>query len=434
MQDTIEQIITLLKKQNIQEFEIDISKSVGTSTAVRLGKVENISKYQNQNLDITIYNNQQTGHASSVDLSISSIQSTINAAINIAKYTEFDKFHSLAPKEVLAFSPPDLNMFFPWELSAETAVNLAFECEEAGLSANGIDNSNGAEISSFSGTSWYVNSSGLSVSRKSSIHSLGCSLMASNGDDKQTSYEYCSVLDAKTLLSATKIGEKAVKNTLKKLGGSLIKSGNYPVIFTNKVSSSIISSILGSISGSSQYRKSTFLEGAIDKIIMPENINIIEKPLALKTIGSRAFDDDGVLKNTQHFIKDGRVATYIMGQYSANQMQSKTTGNAGGVNNVIVPATQNMGLQEIIKQMQNGIVVDELMGQGVNGITGDYSRGASGFLIKNGEIIQRIAGITIAGNLKQMIQDIEIIGNDFDTQKNIKVGSILIKNMVVAGS
>jgi PmbA protein len=433
MNRTIDLILETLKSQNITEFEIDISKSIGTSTAVRLGEVENISQYQNQNLDITVYKNGASGHASSVDMSKNAINSAVLSAANIASFTQSDKFHSLAPKERLAFEVPNLDMFHPWDLNPELAVDIATRCESAGLEFDGITNSDGAEISSFSGTSWYINSTGLIASRKSSSHSLGCSFIAEKNGEMQTSYKYDSVLDNNDFLPAEEIGKLAAKNTVEKLGGSLIKSGNYPVVFTNKVSSSIISSILSGISGSAQYKKTTFLSGKLGEIILPQSVHIIEKPLVAKTIGARAYDDDGVLKAQQYFVKDGVVQTYIMGQYSANQMQSKTTGNAGGVANVVVPATQEMGLEAIIKEMKNGVVIDELMGQGVNGITGDYSRGASGFLVENGEIIQRISGITIAGNLTEMLKNIEIIGNDADSQKNIKVGSILISNMTIAG-
>lgn len=434
MKQTIDLILENLKKHNITEFEIDIAKSIGTSTSVRLGSLENTSQYQNQHIDLTVYKGKKSGNASSADLSEVGIQNLIQSANNIANFTEKDEFHSLAPKELLAFNSPDLDMFYPWDLSAEKAIQIATECEEAGLNTRGINNSDGAEISSFSGTSWYINSNDLIVSRKSSSHSLGCSLIAEKNDEKQTSYEYSSVIDKNDMPTASKIGELAAKNTLEKLGGGLITSGNYPILFTNKVSNGIISIILGALSGGAQYKKTSFLFDSLGSIIMPETIDIIENPLALKTIGSRSYDDDGVLKNKQYFIQNGAVKTYIMGQYSANQLQSKTTANAGGVANVVVPTTKDISLEQMIQEMQNGVIIDELMGQGINGITGDYSRGAGGFLVKNGEIVQRISGITIAGNLKQMIQDIVIIGNDFDRQKNIKVGSILIKNMMVAGS
>jgi PmbA protein len=434
MNNTIDTILEVLKKHHIKEFEIDIAKSIGTSTAIRLGELENISNYQNQSLDITIYQNGKSGHASSADLSKTGIENAITSAKNIANFTQFDEFQSLAPKELLAFNPPDLDMFHPWELHPDVAIDIATQCENAGRNIAGITNSDGSEISSFSGTSWYINSHGLVVSRKSSSHSLGCSLIAERQGMKETSYYYHSVLDSADLLSPQTIGKKAATYTLEKLGGGLIPSGNYPIIFSNKVSSSIIGSILGALSGGAQYKKASFLAGTLDTIILPQTIDIIEQPLTPKTIGSKAYDDDGVLKKSQYFVKDGKVQNYILGQYSANQLQMQTTGNAGGVANVVVPHTQDIDLIAMQQEMHNGIIIDELMGQGINGITGDYSRGAGGFLVQNGEITQRISGITIAGNLKEMLKNIAIIGNDSDAQKNIKVGSILISNMMVAGA
>ncbi|BAS68425.1 metalloprotease PmbA [Bathymodiolus septemdierum thioautotrophic gill symbiont] len=425
--------IALLKKYKVSDYEISLSSSSGVSTTVRLGKVETLQYHLDKSFDVNVYFGNKKGHASSVDTSTISLEKTIESACLIAKYTQEDPFNSLAPKKLMAFDRPDLDLYYPWDLDAQQSIELAKSCEEVALAQNEIDNSEGAEVSSFQGEGLYANSNDLIATQSSTRHSLNCSLIAKRGDDMQTAYEYTTALDARDLESPQKVGEKAAKLAQQKLGSRTIKSQKCPVIFSARLSSGLFSSLLGALNGSSQYKKSTFLLNSIDKIVLPEDISLFENPFAKKTLGAKTMDHDGVLKREQYFIQDGRVKQYVMGQYSANQLGLKTTANAGGVSNVIIKENFNGGLDTLIKAMGKGLVVTELMGQGVNGTTGDYSRGALGFWVENGEIQYPVSGLTIAGNLKEMLLGIVHIGNDVDHRSNIKVGSVLVNQMTVAG-
>lgn len=425
--------VELLKKYQTSDYEILLNSSSGVSTVVRLGEVETLQYHLDKSFDVNVFFGKKKGHASSVDTSKASLEKTIESACLIAKYMQEDPFNGLAKKELMAFNAPNLDLYHPWDLDAQYSIELAKVCEETALAQNEIDNSEGAEVSSFQGEHLYANSNGLLATQSSTNHSLNCALIAKRGDDMQTASEYTMALDASDLETPQLLGEKAAKLAQQKLGARSLASQKCPVIFTPRLSSGLFSSLLGALSGASQYKKSTFLLNSIDKIVLPESINLREHPFAKKTLGAKAIDRDGVLKREQYFIKDGRVKSYVMGQYSANQLGLKTTANAGGVSNVIIKENFDGGLDEMIKFMDKGLVVTELMGQGVNGTTGNYSRGALGFWVENGNIQYPVSGLTIAGNLKEMLLGIVYVGNDIDERNNIKVGSVLVKQMTIAG-
>ncbi|CAB9544517.1 TldE protein, part of TldE/TldD proteolytic complex [Bathymodiolus brooksi thiotrophic gill symbiont] len=433
LEKTAQLAIELLKKYQVSDYEIALESSSGVSTSVRLGKVETLQYHLDQNFEINVYFGKKKGHASSVDISKSSLDKTIESACLIAKYTQDDPFNGLAPKELMAFDAPDLDLYHPWDLDAQHSIDIAIACEEAALAQDEINNSEGAEVSSFQGESLYANSNGLIATQNATSHSLSCSLIAQRGDDMQTAYEYTTALDANELEASQKVGKKAAKLAQQKLGARSIPSQKCPVIFTSRLSGGLFSQLLGALGGSRQYKKSTFLLNSIDTIVLPEDISLREHPFAKKTLGAKAIDRDGVLKRAQYFVENGRVKSFVMGQYSANQLGLKTTANAGGVSNVIVESNFDGGLDEMIKTMGKGLVVTELMGQGVNGTTGNYSRGALGFWVENGEIQYPVSGLTIAGNLKDMLLGIVSVGNDVDYRSNIKVGSVLIEQMTIAG-
>ncbi len=433
LEQTAHTAIELLKKYKVSDYELLLDSSSGVSTAVRLGEVETLQYHLDKGFEINVFFGKKKGHASSVDVSKDSLDKTIKSACLIAKYTQDDPFNGLAPKELMAFDTPDLDLYHPWDLDAQHSIDIAKACEEAALAEDEIDNSEGAEVSSFQGEGLYANSNGLIVTQSSTRHSLNCVLIAKRGDDMQTAYEYTTALDANALETPQLLGKKAAKLAQQKLGARSLASQKCPVIFTPRVSGGLFSQLLGALGGSSQYKKSTFLLNSIDKIVLPEDISFREHPFAKKTLGAKAIDRDGVLKREQYFIEDGRVKSYIMGQYSANQLGLQTTANAGGVSNAIVESSFNGGLDEMIKAMDTGLIVTELMGQGVNGTTGDYSRGALGFWVEQGEIQYPVSGLTIAGNLKDMLLGIVHVGNDVDQRNNIKVGSVLINQMTVAG-
>ena len=433
LENTAQQAIDLLKKFNVSDYEISLSSSSGVSTGVRLGKVETLEYHLDKSFDINVYMGNSKGHASSVDLSDSGILKTIESACLIAKYTQDDPFNGLAPKELMAFDVPDLDMYYPWELDPGHSIDLAMRCETQALEHDSIDNSDGAEVSSYQGEGLYANSNGMMSIQKGAKHSLSCSVIAKQGGDMQTAYEYTTALDSKDLEAPEWVGDNAAKLAKSKLNAQSLPSQKCPVIFSSRVSGGLFSQLIGALGGSRQYKKSTFLLDSIDQIILPESISILENPFAKKTIGAKAFDRDGVLKRQQYFVENGRVKSYVLSQYSANQLGLQTTANSGGVNNLIIEHQFKGDLNDMIKTMNKGVLVTELMGQGVNATTGDYSRGALGFWVENGKIQYPVSGITIAGNLKDMLLGIEHIGSDVDHRTNIKVGSIMINQMTIAG-
>ena len=433
LEQTTHLIIDLIKQNKATDFEFSIGKSSGVSTAVRLAKVETLQYHIGTSFDVSVYFGKNKGQATSVDLSKESLKKAIESASMIAKYTQEDPFNGLAPKDRMAWTIPDLDLYHPWNLEAQQSVDIAKECEQSALEKDEIDNSDGAELSSYEGETYYANSNGLITNIKNSRHSLHCSLIAKRNSEMQTAYEYSIALDSNDLASPSSIGKKAASFAQKKLGSRNLKSQKCPVIFIPRQSSGLFSQLLGALSGSRQFKKTSFLLDSIGQSVITDSINIYEDPLQLKTLGSRAFDLDGVLKSKQFFIKNGRVVTYLMGQYSANQLGLKTTANAGGVSNCHVESNYDGGLKELTKDMRKGLIVTDLMGHGINATTGDYSRGASGFWVEDGQIQYPVSGITIAGNLKTMLKNITYVGNDIDLRSNLKVGSTLINEMTIAG-
>ena len=433
LEQTTQLAIELIKQQKVSDFEISVGKSSGVSTTVRLSNVETLQYHLDTSFNVSVYIGKNKGQATSVDLSKVSLKNAIESACLIAKYTQEDPFNGLAPSERMAWDSPNLDLYYPWNLDANKSIEIAKECEQIALEQSEINNSDGAELSSFEGESVYANSNGLIANLKSSRHSLYCSLIAKRGDEMQTAHEYSVAIDSNDLTAPSKIGLEAARLAQEKLGSRHLGPQKCPIIFTSRQSSGIFSQLLGALSGSRQYKKTSFLLESLGSQVLPESISIYEDPLKLKTLGSRAFDQDGVLKKKQFFVKEGIVSSYLMGQYSANQMGLESTANAGGVSNCCVNSNFDGGITELTKSMDRGLIVTDLMGHGVNATTGDYSRGASGFWVENGEIKYPVSGITIAGNLKDMLNNVVSIASDVDFRSNLKVGSTLISEMTISG-
>ncbi|MDP7553268.1 MAG: metallopeptidase TldD-related protein [Candidatus Thioglobus sp.] len=433
LEKTTQLAIELLKKQQITDYEVSLGKSSGVSTKVRLSEVETLQYHLDTNFDVNVYIGKKKGHASSVDLGKESLNRAIESACLIAKYTQEDPFNGLAPKERLAWQVPELDLYHLWDLDAKKSIDIAKECEAIALEQPEIDNSDGAEISSFEGESIYANSSGLAARAKSTRHSLHCSLIAKREEEMQTAYEYSVALDAGELSPAKQVGIEAARLAQQKLGSQNLSPQKCPILFTPRQSTGLFSQLLGALSGSRQYKKTSFLLESLGDGVLPETISVFEDPLQAKTIGAIAFDQDGVMKRRQFFVEDGRVSSYIMGQYSANQLGLESTANAGGVGNCHISPNYSGGFKELIKDMDRGLIVTDQMGHGVNMTTGDYSRGASGFWVESGEIKYPVSGITIAGNLKHMLANVVHVGDDIDPRSNIKVGTTLISEMTIAG-
>ena len=433
LEQTTQLAIELIKQQKVSDFELSVGKSSGVSTTVRLSNVETLQYHLDTSFNVSVYIGKNKGQATSVDLSKASLKNAIESACLIAKYTQEDPFNGLAPSERMAWDIPNLDLYYPWNLDAKKSIEIAKECEQIALEQNEINNSDGAELSSFEGESVYSNSNGLIANLKNTRHSLFCSLIAKRGDEMQTAYEYGVTIDSNDLTSPSKIGLEAARLAQEKLGSRHLSPQKCPIIFTSRQSSGLFSQLLGALSGSRQYKKTSFLLESLGSKVLPESISIYEDPLKLKTLGSRAFDQDGVLKKKQFFVEEGIVSSYLMGQYSANQMGLESTANAGGVSNCCVKSNFDGGITELTKSMDKGLIVTDLMGHGVNATTGDYSRGASGFWVENGEIKYPVSGITIAGNLKNMLKNVVSIASDVDFRSNLKVGSTLISEMTISG-
>ena len=433
LEQTTQLAIELIKQQKVSDFELSVGKSSGVSTTVRLSNVETLQYHLDTSFNVSVYIGKNKGQATSVDLSKASLKNAIESACLIAKYTQEDPFNGLAPSERMAWDIPNLDLYYPWNLDAKKSIEIAKECEQIALEQNEINNSDGAELSSSEGESVYANSNGLIANLKNTRHSLFCSLIAKRGDEMQTAYEYGVTIDSNDLTSPSKIGLEAARLAQEKLGSRHLSPQKCPIIFTSRQSSGLFSQLLGALSGSRQYKKTSFLLESLGNKVLPESISIYEDPLKLKTLGSRAFDQDGVLKKKQFFVEEGIVSSYLMGQYSANQMGLESTANAGGVSNCCVKSNFDGGIMELTKSMDRGLIVTDLMGHGVNATTGDYSRGASGFWVENGEIKYPVSGITIAGNLKDMLKNVVSIASDVDFRSNLKVGSTLISEMTISG-
>ena len=433
LEQTTQLAIELIKQQKVSDFELSVGKSSGVSTTVRLSNVETLQYHLDTSFNVSVYIGKNKGQATSVDLSKESLKNAIESACLIAKYTQEDPFNGLAPSERMAWDIPNLDLYYPWNLDAKKSIEIAKECEQIALEQNEINNSDGAELSSSEGESVYANSNGLIANLKNTRHSLFCSLIAKRGDEMQTAYEYGVTIDSNDLTSPSKIGLEAARLAQEKLGSRHLSPQKCPIIFTSRQSSGLFSQLLGALSGSRQYKKTSFLLESLGSKVLLDSISIYEDPLKLKTLGSRAFDQDGVLKKKQFFVEEGIVSSYLMGQYSANQMGLESTANAGGVSNCCVKSNFDGGIMELTKSMDKGLIVTDLMGHGVNATTGDYSRGASGFWVENGEIKYPVSGITIAGNLKDMLKNVVSIASDVDFRSNLKVGSTLISEMTISG-
>jgi PmbA protein len=433
LEQAVKQLLHMSKQQGATAAEAGISMNVGFSVTARMGDVESIEHNRDKGADITVYFGQRKGSASTTDLTEIALQQSVEKACSIAKYTEEDPCSGLAEKELLAFDYPKLDLYHPWSITPEQAIELALECENLGRTADKrISNSEGATVNTQDSYDVYANSHGFMGSFASSAHTINCALIASDGHAMERDYDYSVARDSHDLQKVSKIAQSVVQRTVRRLGAKKIATQSCPVIFVPELARGLIGNLIGAISGGNLYRRASFLLDQLDKQIFPEFINIIEQPHLLKGLGSAPFDAEGVATKQKDLIAKGILKTYLLGSYSARKLGMKSTGNAGGVHNVLVKDT-GQNFNDLLKQMHKGLVVTELMGQGINLVTGDYSRGAFGFWVENGEIQYPVHEITIAGNLKDMFAQIVAIGNDIDHRGNIQSGSIAIEKMMIAG-
>ena len=435
--DTLKQIsqdvLILAKIAGATSAETEVSFGTGQNVSVRLGETENIEYNRDKGVSVTVYIGQQKGHASSSDLSQSALKDTVEAACNIAKYTAKDAFCGLADANLMAKNMPDLDLYHPWHISVDDATELAKICEAAALNVDKkrITNSEGAGVSSSESVFAYANSHGFVGGNSSSRHSISCSVIAEHKGAMQRDYWYSSARDMKDMESAEYVGNLAGQRTVKRLGAKPIKTGQYPVLFEAPLASGLISSLIGAISGSNLYRKSSFLLDSLGKQVASPLLNIEEQPHLKKGVASSSFDSEGVATKARQLVENGVLNGYILGSYSARKLGLQSTGNAGGSHNLIVESTGE-NFEQLLQKMGTGLLVTEVLGHGLNMVTGDYSRGAAGYWVHNGVIAHPVEEITIASNMQNMLQLIVAIGTDAIKHSSKQTGSILIENMIVA--
>ena len=415
--------------------EADASLQKGLTATVRLGEVETIEYQRDRGLGITVYFGHRKGSASTSDISADAVRETVAKACAIARFTAEDECAGLADRDALAREFPDLQLDFPWAIEPEEATALAQRCEAAGRGVDErISNSEGATVGTQRGVRVYGNTLDFLAGYGSSSHSISCVLLAEDGDGMQRDYWYSTARDPADLEDAEAIGRRAGERAVQRLGARRLATRQAAVLFAPEVARGLFGHFIGAIRGGSQYRKASFLLGAAGQQVFPAFVQMSERPHLPKGIASAVFDGEGVQTRDRELIAGGVLDGYVLGSYSARKLGLKTTGNAGGLHNLLVaPSPGAPDLKALLQQLGSGLLVTELMGQGVNGVTGDYSRGATGFWVQAGEIAYPVQEVTIAGNLKEMFKRIVAIGSDIDVRGGIRCGSVLVDGMTIAG-
>lgn len=429
-----EDVLKRCRAKGASEVDLGISVDEGLHVGVRLGEVEAIERTRDRGLTLTVFFGKRKGSASTADLSADSITKTIEHACAIARHTEEDPCNGLADPALLAHEFPDLDLWHPWEISTDEAIDLALECEQAGRAFDPrIDNSEGASVQIGSSIGIGATSHGFFSRERDTRHMISVALLAEDAAGMQRDYWYEAVRAAGDFPDVASIGRKAAERTLARLGARKLGTRQCPVLFTPPVARSLIGHFLSAVSGGALYRRASFLLDHLGQRVFPSFVQIAERPHLRRGHGSSAFDAEGVATRDSDLIRDGILERYILGSYSARKLGMTSTGNAGGVHNVVMTPGEH-DFDALVARMGTGLVVTELMGQGVSLITGDYSRGASGFWVENGRIAHPVEEITIASNLRDMFAAIEAVGRDVDPRSHLLTGSILIGRMTVAGS
>ncbi|MDH3589460.1 MAG: metalloprotease PmbA [Gammaproteobacteria bacterium] len=435
LENLVRRVVDEACRRGATQAEAAVSSEVGLSVSVRLGDVETLEYHSDRGLGVTVYFGKSKGSASSADLSDEALVQTVDKAVSIARYTAEDPCGGLADAEMMAGELLDLQLSHPWPLAPQQAIELALECEQAARDVDErITNSEGASINSHQGIRVYANSHGFVGGYPSTSHSISCAVVASDENGMERDYWYDSGRSHADLLAPAKVGRIAGERTVRRLGARKTATQSAPVLFPAELARGLVGHYIAGIGGTAQYRKATFLLDIAGQQVFPEFMDVSERPHLLRAAGSAPMDNEGVATRDRELVTAGIAQGYVLNSYSARKLGLQTTGNAGGVHNLLVKPSIPGGLKELVQKMGTGLLVGELMGQGVNGVTGDYSRGAAGFWIENGEISHPVHEITIAGNLQNMFRNIVAIGSDIDTRGRVRSGSILIEQMTIAGN
>jgi PmbA protein len=434
LQQLVSDALAYARSRGATAADAEASEGFGQTVTARQGEVETIEYNRDKGIGVSVYIGRQRGHASSSDFSPQAVRDTVDAALAIAKYTASDDCAGLADPDTLAREFPDLDLIHPWEMPVERAIEMAKACEAAGFAVDRrISNSEGATISTQQSHFIYGNTHGFLAGYPSSRHGIWCALIAGKGDAMQRDDWYETARDPADLPEPESVGRRAGERAVARLGARKIATQQVPVLFESGVASSLMGHFVSAVSGGSLYRKSSFLPDSLGKAVFSPIVQMRDLPLIAKGLASSAFDEEGVATQTRDIVRDGVVQGYFLATYSGRKLGMKSTGNAGGNHNLILQDTGE-DFAALLKKMGSGLLVTELMGQGVNAVTGDYSRGAAGFWVENGVIAYPVQEITIAGNLKDMYRRIVAIGNDVSRRSSRQCGSILVESMTLAGT
>jgi PmbA protein len=422
------------RNQGATGAEVGVSMESGLSATARLGEVETIEHHRSRGLGLTVYIGQRKGSASTSDLSPAAMRETVAAACRIARHAAEDPCAGLPDAGLLATEFPDLDLYYPWAIEPEAAIELAVACENAARNHHAdISNSEGASLNTFEGLRVMGNSLGFLHGYASSRHSLSVSVIGERDQQMQRDDWWTVARDARDLQSPEEVGRIAAERTIRRLGARSLSTRQCPVIFASDVAASLLGHFIGAIRGGNLYRKSSFLLDQLGKPVFPDFVQIHEQPHLKKALGSVPYDAEGVRTVPHHLVRNGILESYVLSTYSARKLGMTSTGNAGGVHNLIIdPGTLDQA--GLLQKMGTGLLVTELMGQGVNLVTGDYSRGAAGFWVENGTIQYPVEEFTIAGNLRDMLKTLVAVGNDVDLRGNTRTGSIMLEQLTIAGN
>src|SRR5215471_12310162 len=427
------QAVELAKRLGADQAEAGVSYEEGLSVTVRMGEVESVERQRDRGLAITVYRDQKKGSASTTDFDAASIEEIVRKALSIGSFTTADEYAGLADARLMAVDPPDLELYFPWDLDVDNATGLALRAENAARAVDSrIANSEGATVSSGAGRRSYANSHGFVGSYPTSTYSLSCSVVAKSASSLERDYWYTVSRRPEDLESPESVGEESARRALARLDARSISTRVVPVIFPAETAKGLFGHLVAAIRGTAQYRRASFLVGAVGQQIFPSFVDITEDPLIPRALASAPFDGEGVATKRRELVAGGVLKGYVLSSYSARRLGVPTTGNAGGVHNLIVRPTAGP-LADLIKGCDEAFVVGELLGQGVNTVTGDYSRGAAGFWVERGEIVHPVSEVTVAGTLQELFKNIRAIGSDVDWRGTVRCGSVLVDGLTLAG-
>ena len=413
--------------------EASVSVDVGLSVGVRLGVVETVEYQRDRGMGVTVYFGTRKGSASTADLGAAALRETVAKACSIARYTAEDPCAGLADADCLATDVPDLDLSHPWDLSPERACELALECEAAAMSVDRrVSNSEGAGVSTHRGLRAYGNSHGFLAAYPGTVHSMSCAVLGVEGESMERDYWYTTARDWHELEDAAGVGRLSGERAVRRLGARKLATMRAPVLYAPEVARGLLGHFLGAIRGGSQYRRASFLLDAAGTQVFPDWFAMSERPHLPRALASAPFDQEGVATRDRELVAGGVLEGYVLGSYSARKLGLRTTGNAGGSYNLIVPG-RGRDFDGMLALMGRGLLVTGLMGQGVNGVTGDYSRGATGFWVEDGRIAYPVHEVTVAGNLRDMYRTMVDVGSDMDTRGGVRVGSVLLEEMTIAG-